>query len=173
MKKENSLISKISEISKNNAPVTSPIQQENLVSKVNSLTFHTCANSLSKPQNKSFNNEKGYTLNPKTIIDELVKISNVTSVSELFSKIYSIICQNIDSDFMAYPTGTYNLHIAELVKEAGYKGAFTIKYDNVSRDSNVYALERVPVFHTSETNKDFLERLQYIPLLYKYGWVKN
>lgn len=79
----------------------------------------------------------------------------------------------IDSDFMAYPTGTYNLHIAELVKEAGYKGAFTIKYDNVSRDSNVYALERVPVFHTSETNKDFWERLQYIPLLYKYGWVKN
>ena len=79
----------------------------------------------------------------------------------------------IDSDFMAYPTGTYNLHIAELVKEAGYKGAFTIKYDNVSRDSNVYALERVPVFHTSETNKDFLERLHYIPLLYKYGWVKN
>lgn len=79
----------------------------------------------------------------------------------------------IDSDFMAYPTGTYNLHIAELVKEAGYKGAFTIKYDNVSRDSNVYALERVPVFHTSETNKDFWERLQYIPLLYKYGWIKN
>ena len=79
----------------------------------------------------------------------------------------------IDSDFMAYPTGTYTLHIAELVKEAGYKGAFTIKYDNVSRDSNVYALERVPVFHTSETNKDFWERLQYIPLLYKYGWIKN
>lgn len=79
----------------------------------------------------------------------------------------------IDSDFMAYPTGTYNLHIAELVKEAGYKGAFTIKYDNVSRDSNVYALERVPVFHTSETNKDFWERLQYIPLFYKYGWIKN
>ena len=79
----------------------------------------------------------------------------------------------IDSDFMAYPTGTYNLHIAELVKESGYKGAFTIKYDNVSRDSNVYALERVPVFHTSETNKDFWERLQYIPLLYKYGWIKN
>ena len=79
----------------------------------------------------------------------------------------------IDSDFMAYPTGSYNLHIAELVKEAGYKGAFTIKYDNVSRDSNVYALERVPVFHTSETNKDFWERLQCIPLLYKYGWIKN
>ena len=101
MKKEKSLISKITEIS-NKAPVTSPIQQENLVSKVNSLTFHTCANSLSKPQNKSFNNEKGYTLNQKSIIDALVKISDVSSVAELFSKIYSIICQNIDSDFMAY-----------------------------------------------------------------------
>ena len=65
----------------------------------------------------------------------------------------------IDADFMAYPTGTYNLHIAELVQKAGYKGAFTIKYDNVSRESNVYALERVPIFHTENTNKDFLERI--------------
>ena len=79
----------------------------------------------------------------------------------------------IDADFMAYPTGTYNLHIAELVQKAGYKGAFTIKYDNVSRESNVYALERVPIFHTENTNKDFLERIQYLPLIYKYGWVKN
>ncbi|WP_405761607.1 polysaccharide deacetylase family protein [Anaerovibrio slackiae] len=79
----------------------------------------------------------------------------------------------IEADFMAYPTGTYNLHIAELVQKAGYKGAFTIKYDNVSRESNVYALERVPIFHTENTNKDFLERIQYLPLLYKYGWVKN
>ncbi|MGM9539628.1 polysaccharide deacetylase family protein [Anaerovibrio sp.] len=79
----------------------------------------------------------------------------------------------VEADFIAYPTGTYNLHIAELVKEAGYKGAFTIKYDNASRDSNVYAIERVPVFHTENTNKDFLERIQYLPLMYKYGWVKN
>ena len=71
----------------------------------------------------------------------------------------------IDADFMAYPTGTYNLHIAELVQKAGYKGAFTIKYDNVSRESNVYALERVPIFHTENTNKDFLERIQYLPLI--------
>lgn len=30
--------------------------------------------------------------------------------------------------YMAYPTGAYNLHIAQLVREAGYKAAFTIKY---------------------------------------------
>lgn len=79
----------------------------------------------------------------------------------------------VEADFIAYPTGTYNLHIAELVKEAGYKGAFTIKYDNASRDSNIYAIERVPIFHTENTNKDFMERIQYLPLMYKYGWVKN
>ena len=31
-------------------------------------------------------------------------------------------------EFLAYPTGTYNLHIAGLAQDAGYKGAFTIKY---------------------------------------------
>ncbi len=78
-----------------------------------------------------------------------------------------------DSKFVAYPTGTYNLHIAQLAKDAGYKAAFTIKYDAVNRNSNVFALERVPIFHTEDTNKDFLERIQYLPLMNKDGWVKK
>ena len=78
-----------------------------------------------------------------------------------------------DVNFVAYPTGTYNLHIAQLVKNAGYKAAFTIKFDTVNRNSNVYALERVPIFHTANTNKDFLERIQYLPLISKDGWVKK
>ena len=77
------------------------------------------------------------------------------------------------ADYLAYPTGTYNLHIAQMVKEAGYKAAFTIRYDNVSRDTNVYAIERVPIFHTEHTNRDFLDRLDYGPLYSKLGWVKN
>ena len=101
MKKDKDLINKITEIT-TKAPITSPIQQERLVSKVNSLTFHSCANSLTKPQNKSFINEKGFTLNYKTVVDELVKISEVASIAEFYAKIYSIISQNIDSDFMAY-----------------------------------------------------------------------
>jgi hypothetical protein len=78
-----------------------------------------------------------------------------------------------DSCFIAYPTGTYNLHIAQLVKNAGYKAGFTIKYDAVNRNSNVYALERVPIFHTEDTNKDFLERVLYLPLMNKDGWIKK
>ena len=60
---------------------------------------------------------------------------------------------NQDTKFMAYPTGTYNLYIAKLVNDAGYRGAFTIKYGNVDRASNIYALERVPIFHTENTDR--------------------
>ena len=76
-------------------------------------------------------------------------------------------------EFIAYPTGTYNLHIAQLVKDAGYKAAFTIKFGNVEKASNVFALERVPIFHTEDTQKSFLERIRYIPLFEKFGWTKS
>lgn len=76
-------------------------------------------------------------------------------------------------EFIAYPTGAYNLHIASLVKEAGYKGAFTIRYGNVDRESNLYAIERVPIFHTSDTFASFLERLQYVPIFERVGWAKH
>ena len=76
-------------------------------------------------------------------------------------------------EYMAYPTGTYNLHIAEMVKEAGYNAAFTIKYGNVDKASNIYALERVPIFHTEDTNKDFLERIRYTPIFERFGWIKS
>ena len=76
-------------------------------------------------------------------------------------------------EFLAYPTGAYNLHIARLVKEAGYKGAFTVRYGNMDRATNLYAIERVPIFHTSDTFASFLERLKFVPLFSHIGWVKN
>ena len=76
-------------------------------------------------------------------------------------------------NYMAYPTGIHNLHIAQMVKEAGYKAAFTIKYGNVDKASNIYALERVPIFHTEQTNKDFMERIRYTPIFERLGWIKS
>ena len=76
-------------------------------------------------------------------------------------------------NFLAYPTGAYNLHIAGLVKDAGYKAAFTVKYGNVDGASNVYAIERVPIFHTENTMKSFRERLIYTPLFSANGWKKS
>ena len=77
------------------------------------------------------------------------------------------------TDFMAYPTGTYNLYVAKMVKDAGYKAAFTIKYGNVDKDSNLYALERIPIFHTEDTFRSFYERLHYIPVFERLGWYKS
>ena len=80
---------------------TSPIKQEKLVSKVNSLTFNSCANSLSNPQNKVFNNEKNLTLNYKYVVDEVVKIPEINNINDFYTRIYSMITQCIDSNFMA------------------------------------------------------------------------
>lgn len=75
--------------------------------------------------------------------------------------------------YLAYPTGTYNLHIADLVRASGYRAAFTIKYGNVDKASNLYALERVPVFSTNNTFKNFCRRLQFLPVFERLGWVKS
>lgn len=100
MKKEKNLAEKITNLSER-APVTSPIFQDKLVSKVNALTFNNHANSLGNPQNKNFNNDKGLTLNHKSVVEELVKLSASKSTTEFYSGIYSLITQNIDSDFIA------------------------------------------------------------------------
>ncbi len=76
-------------------------------------------------------------------------------------------------EFLAYPTGTYNLHIASIAKDVGYKGAFTIKYGNVDLGSNLFALARVPIFQTAATMKDFYERIEYRQSFEEFGWVKR
>lgn len=100
MKQQDNIITK-----KNNnlkrTPITSPITQEHLVSKVNSLTFNNNLNPLGNPQNKTFNNEKNISLDYKFVIDRLVQISSITNINEFYSNIYSIISQNIESDFLA------------------------------------------------------------------------
>ncbi len=77
-------------------------------------------------------------------------------------------------EFLAYPTGTYNLHIAGIAKEVGYKSAFTIKYGVVDLGSNFYALERVPIFNSAgHTMKDFYERIDYRQSFEEFGWIKK
>ena len=101
MKKEENLAKKVTNLSES-APITSPIVQEKLVSKFNALTINRLANTLSNPQNKGFASEKSLTLNYINIVDELVNLSEVSSLTDFYSKIYSIITQNIDSGFIAF-----------------------------------------------------------------------
>ena len=78
-----------------------------------------------------------------------------------------------DVNFLAYPTGTYNLHIAGIARDVGYKGAYTIKYGGVDLGSNLYALERVPIFQTENTMKNFYERIEYRQSFEEFGWIKK
>ena len=87
----------------------------------------------------------------------------------------SLLEQNLGHpiEFLAYPTGTYNLHIAGIAQAAGYKGAFTIKYGIVDKGSNFFALERVPIFHSPTTMKDFYERIVWRQNFEEFGWMKR
>ena len=76
-------------------------------------------------------------------------------------------------EYIAYPTGVHDLHIAEIARACGYKAVFTVKYSNVDQNSNIFALERVPVFRTENTNQDFVERLRYTSNLTQFGWTRN
>ncbi len=83
--------------------------------------------------------------------------------------------QNLNNkvEFLAYPTGTYNLHIASIAREVGYKGAYTVKYGVDDLGSNMYALERVPIFQTENTMKSFYERTEYRQNFEEFGWIKK
>ena len=76
-------------------------------------------------------------------------------------------------EYIAYPTGVHDLHIAEIARVCGYKAGFTVKYSNVDKNSNIFALERVPIFRTENTNQDFVERLRYTSNLTQFGWTRN
>lgn len=75
--------------------------------------------------------------------------------------------------YFAYPTGAYSLSIEELVREAGYKGAFTVRYGQVGLESDPYALERIPIFKGMNSLRSFIIRLTGAPLLERLGIIRN
>ena len=49
-------------------------------------------------------------------------------------------------DFVAYPKGSYNGETIDAANEAGYAGGFTVIPGACSRNTNPYALKRIPEF---------------------------
>lgn len=75
--------------------------------------------------------------------------------------------------YFAYPTGTYNGEIEEMVRVAGYKAAFTIEYGQVGADSDLYLLQRIPIFKGQKTFQSFFIRLNGAPILERLGLIKS
>jgi peptidoglycan/xylan/chitin deacetylase (PgdA/CDA1 family) len=74
--------------------------------------------------------------------------------------------------YFAYPTGAYNLRIEEAVRQAGYRAAFTTRYGQVGLESDPYALERIPIYHSSRTFRSFYCRLAAAPILERLGIIR-
>jgi peptidoglycan/xylan/chitin deacetylase (PgdA/CDA1 family) len=75
--------------------------------------------------------------------------------------------------YIAYPTGAYNMQIEQLVKQVGYRAAFTIRFGQDGVESNPYALERIPLFRSTQTFRSFYYRLTAAPILERLGLIRN
>ena len=74
--------------------------------------------------------------------------------------------------YFAYPTGTYNLAIEDMVRSTGYKAAFTIEFGQIGADSDLYALPRIPIFKGQKTFRSFFIRLNGAPLIEEFGIIE-
>ena len=104
----------------------------------------------------------------------LTRLTNEQVMNELIQSRDEITQQlGKTPKYFAYPTGTYNPAIEKMVKTAGYKAAFTIEYGQVGADSDLYALERIPIFKGQKTFRSFFIRLNGAPILEGLGLVKS
>lgn len=104
----------------------------------------------------------------------LTKISHELVMTELIDSRKEMEQQlGVKVRYFAYPTGVYNLQSEEMVKQAGYKAAFTIRYGQAGAESNPYALERIPIFRGQHTFRSFFVRLNAAPVLERFGLIRN
>ena len=75
--------------------------------------------------------------------------------------------------YFAHPGGFYNQQTSQLLKEAGYRAAFTVNLGRVNTDNDVYALKRIPIFATKNGFKNFWLRLKCTQLMIDVGEVKK
>ncbi len=104
----------------------------------------------------------------------LTKVSHDQAMMELSDSRKEMEHQlGVKTRYFAYPTGVYNHQIEEMVKLAGYKAAFTIRYGQAGAESNPYALERIPIFRGQHTFRSFFVRLNAAPILERFGLIRN
>ena len=67
--------------------------------------------------------------------------------------------------YFAHPGGFYKQATSELLKQTGYRAAFTVNLGRVNKDSDVYALKRIPIFATKNLFRSFWLRLNVTQLV--------
>jgi len=67
--------------------------------------------------------------------------------------------------YFAYPGGFYNQTTTQLLKQAGYRGAFTVNFGRDKANSDIFALSRIPIFQSANTFRSFWLRLKFTQLV--------
>lgn len=75
--------------------------------------------------------------------------------------------------YLAYPTGAVDKTSAQMVKASGYRAAFSVRFGEASIDSDLYAIERIPIFRSSRTFRSFFVRLNAAPILERFGMIRQ
>lgn len=94
-------------------------------------------------------------------------------VKEELADSRKIIEKNIGQPvrYVAYPEGSYNRLIEQLAEKSGYRGGFSIRYGIVDATSHPFGMERIAIFHSGNTFRDFLRRIHYASNYERFGWI--
>ena len=75
--------------------------------------------------------------------------------------------------YFAYPGGFYNMATIQLLKQTGYRGAFTVILGRDKANSDSFALNRIPIFQSTNTFRSFWLRLKCTQLVMDVSSVKK
>ena len=142
--------------------VTSPILQENLVSKVNELTLSSSVSPRLSIQNPITDKESASPLNYKNyknVLDRIVKIANTDNIDVFYNQIFSLIQENVDSKFFAVGLYKEQSNCINLRLQDKLENVFSTKF--FMRDSSN------PIIQVFNSQKPmFVKKQDYLQLFY-------
>ncbi len=145
-----------------NSAMTSPIIQENLVSKVNELTLNSSFSPRLSIQNPVIEKEKSKPLNYKnykSVIERIIAFQDISSVEDFYHKIYSIILENVDSNFFAIGLYKEQSNCINLMLQDKLENVYSTKF--FMRDTSN------PVIQVFNSHKPmFVCKQDYLKLFY-------
>lgn len=146
-----------------NKVVTSPIVQETLVSKVNELTLNSSSFSPRLSiHNPVFEKEKPSLLNYKhykNVIERIIDIAAVDNIEEFYDKVYSIILENVDSNFFAVGLFKEQSNCINLMLKDKLENVYSTKFFLRDVDNPV-----IQVFNSHKPM--FVDKQDYLKLFY-------
>lgn len=119
--------------------------------------------------------DNGFTIGSHTLNHiSLVNASNEYAEYQLVQSRQAIEDRlKVPVEYFAYPEGFYNRTIIQLVKKAGYRAAFTVNFGRAKQSSNLFALNRIPIFKSIHPIYSFILRLQLTQLVIDISEVRK